>query len=427
MAISLKVVETVVKLAMFGLISKLVQFLVNLIFGPSSSDKKSNGILCYKVLYNWKFFALQGGDTSLFTLKFTGVKDLTWLEREDVTLYTVSENEFVFVRSRPGVDIHDTEQHPFLYIIKHDSAVEVGRVARDVVVDYLRGSGKLDRDGSNVAILHNIGRCGSTLLTSMVSKTKQCHVLSEPLPLMNVVDILTAKEQAITRHAVEYYDLVKETFILLTPDVNRKYFIKTHSQIIYLLPLLHQVLPGMRESYMHRAMRPTITSMLRAFSGMGPFWLLEKLFVHQFPKNIKKLWQENRVKQCAHCSIILTLANFYIYLNETRDRSDIKSFSYESLMADKRAFCTKFFQEMGIDEKYVDLALTAMNKDSQQNSAISKDKTEDNKVEVTEEALEWGKRVGLQLAIEMEGHDYRVSNIQHAWDSFPKLEVDAEL
>jgi len=404
-------VVTFSKMALFGLVSKIVQLFVDLIFGPSSSDKKKNGILCYKVLYDWKSNAIQSGDPNLFILKFVGVRDLDWIEREDVSLYTVSETEFVFARTDPEVDIYDVEQHPFLYTAKHDSTREVGRVGRSVVVDYLRGSGKLERDGSNVAILYNIGRCGSTLLTSIVSKTRQCRVLSEPKALLDVVNILTAKERVISRDAAEYYDLVKETFILLTPDLNRKYFIKTHSQIIYLLPLVHQVLPGMKESYMHRAMRPTMTSVMRAFSSMVPMWLAEKMFIPQMPRNLQKLWLENRVAEFAHSAIIMTLANFYLYLNETKDRNDIKSFSYESLLEDRSSFCRSFFQEIGIDMKYVELALSAMNKDSQKNSVISKDKTDANKIEVSDEALEWGKRLGLELGIEMEGQDYRISNI----------------
>ena len=168
---------------------------------------------------------------------------------------------------------------------------------------------------------------------------------------------------------------------------------------------------------MYRAMRPTQTSFIRAFAGMGPVLMMEKMFMPQMPKNIQKIWAENRVVEFAHCTIIMTLANFYLYFNETKDRSDIKSFSYESLVADRYSFCKNIFKELGIDEQYVELALTAMNKDSQKNSAISKDKTGANKMEVSEEALEWGKRIGQQLGIEMEGHDYRISNIQHAWDS----------
>ena len=409
-------VVTATKGAVFGLISKIFQLLINLLFGPSSKDKKTNGIMCYDVLYDWKSFSLQGGDPGLFTLKFTEVKDLDWIERDDVTLYHLTEEEFVFVRTRPEVDIHDAEQHPFLYVVKHDSAVEVGRVAREVVVDYLRGSGRLERDGGNVAILHNIGRCGSTLVTSMVSKTKQCQVLSEPIALMDCVNIFTKKEQPITRDAKEFYDLLKETLVLLTPDPDKKYFIKTHSQIIYLLPLVHQAMPRIREVYMYRAMRPTMTSMIRAFSGIGPVWVMEMFFIPQMPKHIQKLWKENRVAEFGQTTIIMTLANFYLYINETKDRSDIKSYSYESLVADKSSFVKSIFKEFGIDEQYVELALTAMDKDSQKNSVISKDKVLAN-IQVSDEALEWGARIGQKLGIEMEGTNYRVSNIQHAWDS----------
>ena len=57
-----------------------------------------------------------------------------------------------------------------------------------------------------------------------------------------------------------------------------------------------------------------------------------------------------------------------------------------------------------------------MDKDSQKNSVISKDKVLAN-IQVSDEALEWGARIGQKLGIEMEGTNYRVSNIQHAWDS----------
>lgn len=404
------------KMMVLVVLSKVVQSIVNLIYGPNKTDKNTHGVFCYDILYDWKQHPFQGASCSLFTLKFIKVRDISWIDREDVSLYTVTKNECVFVRSREGTDIYNAEEHPFLYVSKHNSAQEVGRVPREVVRDYLKSCGKLERDGSNIAILHNIGRCGSTLMTSMVNKTKQCDVLSEPQALLDVVNIISRMECPVSRDAVEYYDLVKETLLLLTPNVDKNYFIKTHSQIIYILPLIHQVLPGIREAFMYRSLRPTVTSFLRAFSDKAPFSFVENMFIPQMPKYLQEMWKKNRVAKHEHATLFLTLVNLHIYFNEAKDRNDIKSFSYESLVADNAAFCKGIFREIGIDEQYVDLALSAMKSDSQKNSILAKSKVLTNNIVVSDDALGWGKEIGRILGIEMKGHDFEIANIPCSWD-----------
>ena len=117
--------------------------------------------------------------------------------------------------------------------------------------------------------------------------------------------------------------------------------------------------------------------------------------------------------------MFLLLNTIHEYITETRDRTDIKSYSYESLLKDKAGFCRSFFREIGIGDEHVTAGLTALDRDSQKNSFLNKAAVAENKkLEISEAALEFVKRMaGEKFGIELAGEDYQVQNMPHQWDS----------
>ena len=352
-------------------------------------------------------------------LRYTGLKEIGCIERSDVTFYCKRGKDFVFVRTQSGVDIHDTAQFPFLYISKHKYAEEVLVVGADVVMDYLRATGKWDRDGSNIGLLHNIGRCGSTLLTNMVQKTQQCVVLSEPISLLEVTKEFGERGVPVAPESTDECELVKTMFLLLTPDPTKRYFIKTHSQVAFLMPICHALFPEMRETFMHRALRPTITSFKRAFlDGLNslPFSFVEGFLTPYLSATLKSFWREIRVEDAEHLMVYMTLATVQLYLTETISREDMRSFSYESLLEDREGFTTAYLREIGLGAEHVPAALTAMETDSQKNSALRKSKLSKNATGASEKALEWGREIGARMGVRLEGPEYEFANLAHGWN-----------
>ena len=350
--------------------------------------------------------------------KFIGLKDLSYLNRDDVSLYSVTEEEFIFVRTTPGINMFDTEEYPFVYNIQHKSAEEMLIATHEAVYQYLKT--KPERDGSNIAYLHNPGRCGSTLVANMISKTKQCEVQSEPTPVLNLSLIFNKKDQPVTRESREYLDLIRATFLLLCPDVNKKYFIKPWGiETMSLFPLLHQALPGIKEMLMCRDVRPTVLS----FKKLIPEQIYKSIIPMKMslqPPNYRDLWEKVKRGEGdpdeAFCFFILS--TYHAYMEEIRDRDDIKSYSYESLIEHKELFTKNFLKEIGVEEEYVQAAMSALEVDSQaKSSSHNQKRTAGVKASVSDETMEWAVKVAKEeFGIELEGEKGKVVNMPHQWN-----------
>ena len=115
-----------------------------------------------------------------------------------------------------------------------------------------------------------------------------------------------------------------------------------------------------------------------------------------------------------HLMVFMLLSQIHIYTNST---TTTRSFSYESLLQDKTAFCREFFKDIGISPEFVDIGLTALKQDSQKNSKLSRSVVGSSKVGVSSEALEWGKKLGREeYGLELGGDTYQVVNMPNQWD-----------
>ena len=199
LAFSLKVVKMIV----FERFSKILQWVINLNYHPSAKDlQQRDTLLCYRILINWRELKIwwwktgwltQRNCPDKYTLLYSGTRHITAIEEASVTLHSVTEQDFVFVRCPKHVDLTDIVRYPFSFASQHDSAVELLRMSHETVFRYLMGrqSGAVfSGNGGNVVYLHSVGRCGGTLLSSIVHATGQCTVLAHPWPLYDLVFLL---------------------------------------------------------------------------------------------------------------------------------------------------------------------------------------------------------------------------------------------
>ena len=391
------------------LISKVIQPLLHLMYGPHCPLKSAGKIISYAILANNKPFYEFKHQKHSFLLKYQGYKDLEYLDCEDVTLYSVNEKEFLFVRTNQEADIYNVEKHPFLYNIQHSAAVELLVASHETIFQYLQN--KTGQDGSNICYVHNHGRCGSTLLAAMIFHTNQCIVLSEPAPIVNLAWMLNEKDYPPSRKSVEYINLVRATFLLTCPDPRKKYFIKPWGiQTLSLLPLIHQALPGIKEFFMYRSIKPTVLSFKKIF--LDDLHAMGETAVSMLPTNYRMIWNKMKHGRGEEAFFFIILCQIHAYILETQDRFDIKSFTYESLMENKQNFTLELLKEVGIGENYLDKALSALKRDSQANSdLLSRESLRNKNVSISEGTLNWAKKIALdQFEIYLEGSEGRIAN-----------------
>ena len=113
----------------------------------------------------------------------------------------------------------------------------------------------------------------------------------------------------------------------------------------------------------------------------------------------------------------LILSEIHAYILETRDRDDIKSYSYESLLARKEEFTRSFLKDVGIGQEYVESALSALEKDSQANSGShNQKKMAGVKTTVSGEAMEWASGLARkEFGIEMTVERGQILNVPNQW------------
>jgi hypothetical protein len=111
-----------------------------------------------------------------FTLRDDGEDDpKLLLSRPDLSHYCLNleRREAVFVSVPPGVEL---QQAPFYYQAQFEHADKVFTVSFDTFLDL---SARIPPP-KTLVLIHNIGRCGSTLLSKLFSQLESCLSYSEP-------------------------------------------------------------------------------------------------------------------------------------------------------------------------------------------------------------------------------------------------------
>ena len=423
-------------------LSKLVQPILNQLYRPHSShhSKDSNeNVISYAVMADIQpHSAFKFGKDS-YLLKYQGLRNLEYLDRDDVTLYSITETEFLFVRTRPGVDIYNVEKYPFLYAIQHSTAVELLGISHNSVFKYLRSKSARDagnhgnhdsnhgnrgsnrggnhgnQDGSNIRYLYNTGRCGSTLAAAMIFKTNQVVVLSEPTSIIGLARLLNEKNTTLFRKSVEYLELIRATLLLTCPDPDLTYLIKPWGiHTVSLMPLIHQTLPGVKELFMYRSIRPTLLSFKKIFHR--DLNNIAETGVLMLPTKYQAMWRKLKRGTGEEALFFTVIVQIYAYKSETRDRDNIRSFTYEELSKNKKKFTLKLLKEVGVGEEYLQAALSALEKDSQANSdnLSRKSLSHLRTLTISQEVMDWAKKVAWdQFGIKLKGVEGLVVNFQN--------------
>ena len=388
-------------------ICQVIQPILHLVYGPHRGKdapySTNEMIRSFAILADIQPYYVFKHCKHSFLLKYQGTRSVAYLERPDVNLYSVTDDEFLFVRTKPGVDIYNLEQYPFIHEIQQSSAVELLSVSHSFIFEYLRC--RPGRDGSNITHMYNHGRCGSTLVAAMLFKTKQCVVLSEPTAIVNLAWLINEKKHQPNRRSVEYLELIKSTFLLTCPDSDKTYFIKPWgTPASSLLPLLKQALPGIREMFMYRAVRPTTRSFMRIYKkSLHESW---QTCASMLPFKYRSIWNKVKRGNGEEELSYTILTTIHAYILESADRDDITEFSYENLLKNKKKFTVRLLKEVGIGEEHLQVALSALETDSQASSSyVSWKNLSDVKVsDVSDESFEWMKEIArVEFGIKLEG------------------------
>ena len=396
------------------ILARILQWIINLTYGPYSKDIKQEKALAYDILWDLKYHFVIQNDINCFQRRYRKVQDISVIEEEGVSLYCINKTHFVFVRARPGTDLYNCDKHPFLFLAQHSSAVELITVSLDAMFRYTNN--KPQKDGNNITLSYMNGRCGSTLAASMIHRTGQCVVVSEPWVML---DTLKYAFQGTPKQRAKRDDYIKATILAIAKDPKRRYFIKMGMLTGVLVRVMKDLFPGTREMYMYRGWKPTMSSYRKM---LGPF-AMTILAGRLVPtcaqeKKHKEIWMRNRVSDPYKKFFFWMFCNMGYFYDEARQRKNIKSFSYESFQMNQEGFIRNLLAHIGIGPEYLKLALSVVSQDSQENSPWSRKKLAGKYGKIPEETYRWTKKVAKEFGIESEGKDYTITNFPNSWETY---------
>ena len=244
----------------------------------------------------------------------------------------------------------------------------------------------------------------------MVQKTNQHRVIAEPGVLQSIIHYGRNHNWIFSRDNKDLVQLLRYVMILFIRNTDITYFVKPRSAFMLIGQCLREALPEVKEVFMYRALKPTLTSFRNAFgSKYGDLPL---------PKNVLSVTVNTFLggdlgPYIDDQSSYQYVRGYILVFGMARFKSKfgrMPCFCYEDLLRDKEKFCKKIFEVLDIPEQYVEIGLTALERDSQQNTKLSRTEVSKQNPPITESCLDWCKKIGVELGIEIDGDDFQFLN-----------------
>jgi hypothetical protein len=290
-----------------------------------------------------------------------------------ISLYCLNDaqRQAVFVELPPGVDV---SQAPFAYAVQHEQALRVFTVPYEMF-HQLPG-----RIPDHLILVHNIGRCGSTLLHHIFNALDSVVSLSELDAFACIIpmrqdenardDDLIAMLQSTTRMTFKSWPQVQTGVV------------KFRLQGIQLTHLKIAAFPQAQHLFMYRSAAGWVASIYRLASrtqvlpdfsreqALGILWeffgLRRPEAEAQFPPEMETI------------TLVELLATEWLYMMQRyltlrEQGAPLLGLRYEDLNQHPRPVIEALFRHCHLPESGIDTALEAMARDSQEGTSLARE------------------------------------------------------
>ncbi|VAW32238.1 hypothetical protein MNBD_CHLOROFLEXI01-867 [hydrothermal vent metagenome] len=182
-------------------------------------------------------------------------------QNPNITLYALDHfsQEAIFVETPPDVDL---SQRPFLYQAQYDNAIKLVSMSYK---SFFKLAEMMRQPDKQLILIHSVGRCGSTLLSTVFNNLDDVLSLSEPEAFTEIVK----RREPNGRNEDEMarlLDAVLQVQCRPTNQINpAMYAIKFRSFSTVMIDLLHRVAPQSKHIFLYRNAEDRARSIARAF------------------------------------------------------------------------------------------------------------------------------------------------------------------
>ncbi len=210
-------------------------------------------------------------DERNFLMTHDGFVEPEYVLRDDINLLQVTKTHALFAQQDPSMAPAFSSKYNFATA----GQVITGRYIIKMPIDsFLKLAEELECEEEKIVLIHNIGRCGGTLLTSCFDHTGRAVAWCEPRAIDNVMRLTNyAWDRKTSRR------LIRCTFKMLAKpyhgfhDTTLAYVIKVATFLNGDNEVICKAVPKAKHIFMYRNLN------VAAHSGQRTLWLLPSCFI----------------------------------------------------------------------------------------------------------------------------------------------------
>ncbi len=324
-----------------------------------------------------------------FLLTHKDFVDPEYVLSDRVTLLQVSKDTAIFIEGKVGM--------PPAFSMCYSFAT-IGQMATGEYIivmplnTFLHIADDLEDVGTRMVFLHNIARCGSSLVTNILEHTGRVVGWNEPRVLDNVCRQLhhawnRRTSKRILRATLRMLAKPHSDFDLAAS----KYVIKPCSTLALHWRMIYEAVPGATHVFLYRDPNVAAHSLARItpFSALGLNSFLASLAKNPHALavgiHLHGLGSRGFPDMAARYDYLLewtyrsVLVNFRAFLEMQKSGVRIPAFKYEDLVSDPEGIIGALLKEVGLPASLTYRAVKAMDVDSQSQANISQARMADRK------------------------------------------------
>ena len=312
------------------------------------------------------------------------------LENPNISLYCLDHDsrQAIFTELPPGIDL---ALAPFYYQAQFDHAQRLIAVSYEVL--HQLAAQIPPSDPARLILIHNIGRCGSTLLSNAFNQVDGVMSLSEP-------DVFSSFVLARYHSRTELIRLLHSCLrIVFRPAVGNAstYSLKFRNQCVDIIDLYVEAFPQAKHLFLYRNALDWVASIYRMSLLRNRHGLMSRdetlaqqaAFYNREPSAVERFfdltvatytWETYRAT-----GWLLMMERYLEFFAQGITPLALR---YEDLNTQPERVLTAIFETCGLSQTGVIQALRAFQRDSQENTKLARDSTQaGNRVQLPDELI----------------------------------------
>ena len=368
-----------------------IVYAISSIYNKARTNSSVNKALLGRILWKQRLSKLHNSiPRDFLCVNFTSVQP-EYVLRPNVSLYSVTEKEAIFVETPTEVNIYSSDVFPFFFAAQFIHSTSVIKMPIECFHSLAEEVGD---PAVPVVWLSNTGRCGSTMMSQVFESVDGTLVMAEPDAVQNVFYLLQYSDISVK----DYQRMLMSTVRMLCkpqPGIER-IVLKLRSSCTALMADISMLFPDIKQMFMYRNCLDTVSSLVDVLMSF-PYGLVirsgsdNEILSTILPIFRKMLRHHVGTKRKGSQEVMLNVNTIgvltYLWAEQIKVAQDaisrdqnILPVRYEDIVSRPTETIRVIFENTGIDLKHLRKAVSSLSKDSQRGVMSRSQKTQERKL-----------------------------------------------